>query len=296
MRYALLLVSFAALAAFAILQVGPAEASFHCMRIDALMAGFNGNSNVQYLELRQRVGGQNLVGGHKVRFYDASNTLKATFTFPNTATNNLASDSILVATSEFNANANGGAADFTFSLANTVASNGGDALHPVQSPGGKMVWAGEVGDFNCAGGAPPSDSVAYGSFSGPVDFGTAALALPNPSDNRALVVSNLGAPTNNSTEYSLQAVATSTFSVPVGNLASDPNTPRNNMRAVLQLQASVGGIVQQPGIASKAAQAPSGSGGGGWFYAEVAAALGVSAGVLGTAIWYARRRPARRRA
>jgi hypothetical protein len=292
MRYGLLFfASLMALASFLFIGGHPAEASFHCMRIDAIMAGFNGNNSIQYVELRQRLGGQNLVGGHKIRFYDASNTLKATFTFPSNATNNAAGDSILVGTAEFNANTSGGDADFTFSGANTTGT--GDVLHPIQSPGGKVVWAGETGDFNCAVGAPPSDSVAYGSFSGPVDFGTPAPALPSPSDNRALRVNNLVAPTNNSTEYSLAAVATSTFAVSMANLPTDMNTPRNNStRMVLQLTVPVGGIAHLPGLAASSALASHSSDGAGWLTAEISAAAGALA--LGSAAWYVRKRRTRR--
>ncbi len=240
-------------------------------------------------------GVQNLVGGHKVRFYDASNTLKATFTFPSNATNASAGDSILIGTAEFNANTNGGDADVTFSLANTVASNGGDALHPVQSPGGKIVYAGEVGDFNCNLGAPPADSVGYGAFTGPINFGTMpAPALSSPSDNRALRLNNFNLkPSNNATEYSLAAVASSTFAVSMANLPTDMNTPRNNGRTVLQLTVPVGGIARLPGFAASPAQASPSSNGIGWLTAEISA---VAAGAIavGSVAWYVRKRRTRR--
>jgi hypothetical protein len=294
MRYGLLFfASLMALASFLFFGGHPAEASFHCMRIDAIMAGFNGNNTIQDVELRQSSGGQNLVGGHKVRFYDATNTLKATFTFPNNATNASTGDSILLGTQEFNANTNGGDADFTFSSMNTVASNGGDALHPVQSPGGKIVYAGEAGDFNCNVGAPPADSVGYGAFTGPINFGTMpAPALPSPSDNRALRLNNFNLkPSNNATEYSLAAVATSTFAVSMANLPTDVNTPRNNTRTVLQLTVSVGGIAQLAGLAASPAQGSHSSDGAGWLTAASLAVAAVTV-ALGGAAWYARRRRA----
>src|SRR5262249_42863624 len=86
---------------------------------------------------------------------------------------------------------------------------------------------------NCAV-TMPVDSVAYGGAT--ADYGTTAVALPSPGDNRALRLSNLNpAPANNSTEYSLNAVSTSTFMVAPGNLASDFTTPRNTARTVPQL-------------------------------------------------------------
>jgi hypothetical protein len=276
------------LAALALWQGRSAYADFHCMRIHAVKGGFNGNNNVQYVELRMSLVAQNLVGGHKVRFYDSANVLKATFTFPgNIMANAQNGESILLGTAEFNAYTLGGDADFTFSAANTVASNGGDLLHPVQGPGGKVVFAGEPGDFDCNFNPPPVDSVGYGSYSGPIDFGSSpAPALPVISDNRALRLSALPLkPSDNAAEYSLQAVSASTFSVPMANLKTDLATPRNNARSVLQLQSPVGGQAAPPGGAR-----PLGSGSGvaeeGWLIAGAASSLIA----IGGAVWYARRR------
>src|SRR3990170_2534810 len=77
-----------------------AYAAFHCMRIHAIMAGFNGDNTIQYVELRMDTAGQSLVSGHQMKFYDAGGTLKATFTFPSSVTNGALGDSILIATKE----------------------------------------------------------------------------------------------------------------------------------------------------------------------------------------------------
>jgi hypothetical protein len=226
------------------------------MRIHAVKAGFGGNANVEYVELRMNSAGQAFIAAHTIQFFDGSNTLKATFTFPANVTNSSLGDSILIATSEFNVVAGGGAADFTFSNTNTVASNGGDALHPLQSPNGKVLYApGSSQSLPCNAGGPPVDSVAYGTAT--ANFGTASGALPGASDSRALRLSNLNSPpSNNSTEYSLQQVSTTSFSVAAGNLPTDFTTPRNNGRMVLSMTApaAVGGVAEVPGgpIASTA--------------------------------------------
>jgi hypothetical protein len=225
-----------------------ADAAFHLMRIHAVMGGFNGADTIQYVELRMCSSGQQFVGGHTIRFYDNTNptpVLKATFTFPDNETNGSLGDSILIATAEYAANhigpgggGSGGEADFIFSdgspglpPANTVGSNGGDPKHPVQFTGGKVVFALNE-STGCTGGNPP-DSVAYG---GAVpDYGTAAVALPSPSDNRALRESNISGPTNNSTDYSLAATASAAKTVAMGSLTTDLDTPRNNDRQVSQL-------------------------------------------------------------
>ncbi len=267
-------------------HVDIAYASFHCMRIHAVMAGLNGNSSIQYVELRMDQPGQEFVALQPLQFFDAAGVLKATFTFPVNVTNASTGDSILVATSEFSAAAMGGAADFTFSAANTAASNGGDPLHPVQSPGGKVVWA--PGVANCAL-TVPADSVAYGGA--PADFGTAAVALPSPSNSNALRLDNLNTnPTDNSTEYALRGVSGSTYTVAPANLPADLTTPRNNGRVVLKLATSVGGVAVVPALPSRPA-AISDAGGGGSYAMQIGlASAGVALAAAACAVWLIRRR------
>lgn len=264
-----------------------AEAAFHCMRIHAVMGGFSGNNNIQYVELRMDLGGQTVLGGHTIQFFDAAGTLKATFTFPSGITNGSTGDSTLVATSEFNSNVTGGAADFTFSGANTVGANGGDPLHPVQLTGGSVVFPG----FTCGLLRTVVDAVAYGSAT--ATFGSAAAALPGTGTMQGLRLSNLNVnPSDNSAEYSLENVSTSTFAVTVGNLASDFTTPRNNGRTVLKLNApvaSVGGVAQAPDLASSVSAITSIDSDRTLLYA-IAGALAAVAATFGG--WYLYRRRA----
>ena len=189
-----------------------AYAAFHCVRIHAVAGGYNADGNIQYVELRMDMGGQTLLGGHALQFFDAAGTLKATFTFPSGVANGAVGDSVLIATSQFNSNVTGGPSDFTFTNANTTGANGGDPLHPVQAPNGSVVWAGP--SAACVTVMAPVDSVAYGSAS--AVYGSAAVALPNPSTLQALRLSNLNStPSNNSTEYALTNVSTATFGVAV---------------------------------------------------------------------------------
>ncbi len=74
---------------------GVADAAFHCVRIHAVAGSWNGDTNIQYVELRMDLGGQNVLTGHTIQFFSASGQLKATFTFPSGVTNALVGDSIL---------------------------------------------------------------------------------------------------------------------------------------------------------------------------------------------------------
>ena len=295
MRYKILILAaiFASLAVVFVPQGRTTYAAFHCMRIHALMGALNGDSTIQFVELRMNTDGQNFVAATPIRFYDSAGTLKATFTFPASVTNGLTGDSVLIATDEFNATATGGAADFTFS-GNTVGSNGGDPLHPVQSPGGKVTFA--EGFDNCDAGltAGPGevDSLAYGGAT--ADFGSAAVALPG--DTRALHLGNLNLqPADNSTEYSLNPVSVSTFAVATGQLTSDFTTPRNNGRTVLQLLSpAVGGIAELPDVDESVGTTTelerSSGGGSSWPLVVLALALVAGAIALGGTFWLGRRR------
>ncbi len=266
-------------------QAGVSYAAFHCMRIHAVKAGFGGNGNIQYVELRMDFGGQTFVSSHTLEFRDASGTLKATVTFPANMTNGNVGDSILIATSEFNTSATGGMADFTFSNTNTVGANGGDPLHPVQAPNGKVSFS--PTNTNCNVMGPPVDSVAAGTAA--ADYGSAAVALPPATDNRALRLSNLNQnPTNNSTEYSLNAVSSSTFAVAPANLPTDFSTPRNNGRVVIKLGSPIGGIAEEPDVSGLSTSTSSKAGGDGFsrIWYGLGGAFGLIAVSLGVwAIW-----------
>jgi hypothetical protein len=255
------------------------------MRIHAVKAGFGGNGDVQYVELRMDIGGQSFLTGHTIQFYDGANVLKATFTFPTGVSNAATGDSILIATSEFAAPVtSGGTADFTFSIANTVGSNGGDPLHPIQSPSGRVVFA--PSSANCAS-TIPADSVAYGTAT--ANYGTAAVALPGVTDPNALRLKMLTTnPTNNSTEYELQPVSSTSFSVTAGSLPTDLATPRNNGRTVIGLAASsVGGVADEPlrreesPITSETTE----NGSTAWLPYVALVALGVGLALGGALIW-----------
>ena len=287
----LLLAICVGLSAFAERPTRSAEASFHCMRIHAVMSGVSGNPDIQYVELRMDFAGQSALTNHTMQFFDATGTLKATFTFPSGVPMGATGESILVATSEFNSIVVGGAADFVFTNANTVGSNGGDPLHPVQALNGSVVW----GPAGTQCGIPgPVDDVAYGGAT--ALFGTAAVALPaNGGTRQALRLSNLAVtPTNNSTEYSLQNISNSTFSVALGSLPSDFTTPRNNSRVVLQIGSfppGVGGIAEGASPRAPAATSSTtggGPGAGGYALAGGVAATAIAAG----AGWYVYRRRA----
>jgi hypothetical protein len=232
------------------------------MRIHAVMAGFSGDNTIQYVELRMCSSGQNFVGGHTLKFYDESGTLKATFTFPTNVANGAFGESILIATAEFNAattgpgpSGSGGDADFVFSTSNTVGVNGGDPLHPVQGPGGKVTFAeGSDGcDSNFSVDPGDVDSLAYGNA--PADWGSPAPALPSPSTDKALRLGSLSSgPSNNSAEYSLQSVASTPKTVAQASLASDLDTPRNNSR---QVGALVSGDADGDGVPDASDNCPS---------------------------------------
>jgi hypothetical protein len=277
---------------------GVAFASFHCIRIHAVLAGFEGDNRIEYVELRMDAPGQGLVHSgipnapHTIRFFDASGVLKATFTFPADVTNAATGDSILIATHEFNASALGGAADFEFSMANTVGANGGDPLHPVQGTSGKAEYAPESTSSCVFPPKFPLDSLAYGSATADAGFGSAAVALPSSPDHRALRLSNLSStPTDNSTEYSLQPVAPSTFSVTLANLPTDFTTPRNNARTVLELTSppSVGGLAEPPSLTQSTTlrSAPSDDQSERWIVGIGSAVALAGAGAAG---WYVQRR------
>jgi hypothetical protein len=173
-------------------HVGESGASFHLNRIDGAMAGANGISTIQYVELRSANVGQNLVGsnGAVICFFDSAGAPYAEFKFHTPDPSNGADGaSILVGTAEFDAAWPAGSPDYTFSPANTTAiASGADTSHPVRSPGGRIsfgVDSAVMPSLMCQASFSVVDSVAYGTgYSGTVDFGTKlASDLPTSSTN-----------------------------------------------------------------------------------------------------------------
>ncbi|HEX8104185.1 MAG TPA: hypothetical protein VF533_16320 [Solirubrobacteraceae bacterium] len=76
----------------------PASASFHIMKISEVFAGAPGNPQAQFVELQMYAPGQNFVGGHSVRVYDAGGLQIGQFTFAGSVSNSANQATILVGT------------------------------------------------------------------------------------------------------------------------------------------------------------------------------------------------------
>ena len=140
-----------------LLLLGPAQATFHLMKVVEVFAGTPASPQAQYVVLQMYASGQNLVGGHTVRFFNASGALVGTVTFPGNLPNGANQAKILIATPQ-------AAAFFgiTPDLSMTAA---------VLAAGGKVcfsdtidcvAWGGYTGSsagvgtpFNMAGGIVP---------------------------------------------------------------------------------------------------------------------------------------------
>ena len=94
-----------ALVAFACASLtSGASAGFHVMQIEELIGGVGGNTNAQAIQLRMRVGGQNIVSASRIRAWNASGggpvlLLDMTTNVPNSS----AGANILITSSAFNA-------------------------------------------------------------------------------------------------------------------------------------------------------------------------------------------------
>jgi len=217
--------AIAVYAAVASPNAQPADASFHLMRVHAVMRGANLDTHNQYVELRMASGGQTQVSGHDICFFDPSGDPWARFTFPANASSGAAGSSILIGSPSMDA-LWPHAPDFVFGPANTI---GFDLAADLDNPVYEADWSGKVA-FGSDSATDPADmcgtqfnvidSIAYGTtYSGPVDFGT-KLASDAPIAGQ-FAVKLTGAPCNpcardNAVDYSVVDV-------------TDPaNYPRNN--------------------------------------------------------------------
>jgi len=162
----------------------PADASFHLLRVDRVMA----DGNVQYVQLRMTSGFQTLVNGKQICFFDDTGSLSGSFTFPEGLASGADEATVLVGTAEFDAAWTGGDADYQLSG------------HPVPHPAGKVTFG-----TSCA--VAPVDSVAYGAaYTGTVE-NPAAFPQDLPDDGQALRLDPAApsAPRVNSNDYAIGA-------------------------------------------------------------------------------------------
>lgn len=118
-----------------------ALANFHLMKVVEVFPGAAAAPDAQYVVIQMYTAGQNVVGGHEISVFDASNTLVQEFTFAASVGNGSNQAKILIATVE----------------AQTFFSVNADLLmSPVlPSAGGKVCFD-----------AIPLDCVAWGNYSG----------------------------------------------------------------------------------------------------------------------------------
>lgn len=203
------------------------DAAFHLMRVYGGMGGAFGDTNIQYVELRQTFSGQNFVGGHDICFYDATGAPYAKFRFAANVSNGTMGASIMVGSSEFDAAWAAGSPDVTFNGSNmTQIAPMADIFHPIRLPAGKISFGTELASMPaamCQAQFFMVDSVAYGTgYTGTVDWGTKFNTDMPSSGSQAVRLTGpfcnpCSPPPDNSTNYSILDV----------NMAG--SEPRNNM-------------------------------------------------------------------
>lgn len=132
-----------------------ATATFHEMSIREVYAGSVAQSEAEYVELQMWAAGQNLVGGHVLKTYNAGGGVTSTNTFAGNVPNGANQSTLLIATP---------AAESTFGVTADLGL-GANLLSPA---GGAVCWE-------------ALDCVSWGSFSGslPSPTGTPAGAIPD---------------------------------------------------------------------------------------------------------------------
>ena len=137
--------------------LGPAQATFHLMKVVEVFAGTPASPQAQYVVLQMYAFGQNLVGGHTVKFFNGSGTLVATFTFSDYVPNGANQAKILIATPQ--AAAFFGVTPDLSMTAAMLAAGGkvcfSDTIDCVAWGGYSGSSAGVGTPFNVAGGIAP---------------------------------------------------------------------------------------------------------------------------------------------
>jgi hypothetical protein len=139
LRQSLVVLSAAAVALLS--STAPASASFHLIRVREVYPGSASEPAAEYVELQMSSGGQEFVGGHALRTYDASGTLVESNTLASDVPSGANQRTVLLATPE---------AEAHFGVAADGALSPSGQLLP---GGGAVCWE-------------SLDCVSWGSFSG----------------------------------------------------------------------------------------------------------------------------------
>ncbi|HEX3173541.1 MAG TPA: hypothetical protein VHQ43_04890 [Solirubrobacterales bacterium] len=129
-----------------------AEATFHLISVREVFAGSSAAPQAEYVELQMYSGGQDLVGGHTLSFYDGAGASSGSASFGGDVANGANQSTVLAATP---------AAESLFGVA-ADTSMPADSLDP---SGGAVCWE-------------SLDCVAWGSF-----HGTVLSAVGSPADS-----------------------------------------------------------------------------------------------------------------
>jgi hypothetical protein len=191
--------------ALAVLGARPAAATFHLMQIEQVIGGVNGATNIQAVQLRLRLLGQNLVSNARLVAWDATGANPVLLiAFPTNVANSLGGDRVLVATSTF-ANATTPALTPDFIFTNPIpASYLAAGSLTYEDNIGTVLWRLSWGGANYTGSGTGSltndaDGNFDPAFAGP---------LPTATTQALLFKNSASAPsTNNAADYALTAGA-----------------------------------------------------------------------------------------
>lgn len=272
----------------------PALAAHHLAEISEVMVGFNGNPNVQYVEINQRAFGQNVVANTRLSAFDAAgNFIGVVLLVPGNVPNSGDGRRWIIGTTAFEAAA-GIQADFEFTPGILPATAGmvcwgAPGVFPPADPN-SWVASNPNNYVDCVAyggsaftGQNPMSSPSEASNDGPGDCQRSLTRVTPATFN----VTNPWAKSNDVTAFALANPSPTNNAGNVGSLVATDT----NMNGIADCrETAVGGIAGLPDLASAPLETTDSSGGSAGFLAAVAAAGAVAVIALGGAAWYARRR------
>ena len=159
-----------AAAAVALLTAAPADATFHIAHIHRVMAGLDGNTDVQYVEIEMDQTGQQVINSSKLIAFNADGSFAhVVFTVSGSTVASGKDRPWIMASAAFAA-ASGITPDFVFDSTN------GKGLMPED---GMVCW-GKPSDQTNPDSPNMVDCVSYGNYTGPANVHTSAPSAITP--------------------------------------------------------------------------------------------------------------------
>ena len=186
------------------LVVSPAQATFHLMQIEQVIAGVDGDVTAQAIQLRMRAAGQNFVASSRIRVWDANGLNPiVVINIPANVPNAAIGDRVLITSTQFDASTSPTAVP-DFAITNLIPASylAAGSMTFENNTGTQVWWRLSWGGGSYTGPTTGISGTIGNDLDG--DFGVFPSPLPSSNTYSLLFLGSATAPsTTNDVDYNV---------------------------------------------------------------------------------------------